>query len=178
MSASAISPRRVSGARRGPGLVSALFSALVLAILVATIFVSTRYESLLVRCAIDHRFALRIGIGSGAAILLELVLSLVVLRRHLSRQRRSEGRGRFIWLAIGGLVHALGTVAAAFLVARFARMQDLVAGFGVSLPKPQSALLSISSAAAVGGIAVATIAALSTWPMLAPNARRRIWLVV
>ncbi|HEY2734903.1 MAG TPA: ABC transporter permease [Polyangiales bacterium] len=175
---SALAPRRASGARRGPGLVSALFSALELSILVATIVVSSRYEALLVRCAIDHRFALRIGIASGTTIAIELVLGAIVLRRHMSRQRHSEGRGRFIWLAVGGLCHALGTIAAAFLVARFARMQDLVAGFGVSLPKPQGALLSLSSLAAISGSAIAAIAALSTWSMLTPSARRRIWLVV
>jgi lipoprotein-releasing system permease protein len=164
--------------RVGPGLISGLYAVLTLLVLAATLFVSNRYEPLLVRSTIDRGFALRVGLACGAAVLLELSLGVVLLIRHLRRPRRSEGRGRFLWLASGGLTHALGSLAAAGLVARFARMQDLVAGFGVSLPRPQAAMLTASSMLALSGSAVAACAALATWPMLAPPARRRIWFAI
>jgi hypothetical protein len=150
-------------------------SVLVLAL---TVVVATRYEALLVRFAIDRRFALQVGLAGAGVVLLELALSLGVLRWHARRPRRSQGRGRFLWMATGGLAHALGSVTAAGLIVRYMRMQDLVAGFGVSLPKTQAALLSAASAVIGGGMAIAAISALASWPLLTPRVRNGIWLAI
>jgi lipoprotein-releasing system permease protein len=173
-----VSDSRTARAQAKPGAISVVYCALTLIVLAATLVVSTRYEPLLVRSTIDRSFALRVGLGLSAAVLLELVLGVLLVLRHLKRPQRSEGRGRFLWLGTGGLAHAIGAMTAAGLVARYARMQDLVAGFGVSLPRLQTSMLTVSSFVALAGIAIATCAALSAWPMLTPTARRRIWFAI
>jgi lipoprotein-releasing system permease protein len=153
--------------RQTPGVVSGLYAGLSVLILGLTLFAATRYEALLVRFAIDRRFALQVGLAGASMLLVELVLSLGVLRRHARRPRRSQGRGRFLWMAAGGLAHALGSLATAGLLLRYMRTQDLVAGFGVSLPKTPAALLSAASLVVSAGMAIAAI-----------SVRRAIWLVV
>jgi len=164
--------------RHAPGIVSGVYAGFAVVVLGLTLLVATRYEALLVRFAIDRHFAMQVGLAGVAVVLLELGLGLRVLRKHARRPRRSEGRGRFLWMATGGLAHAIGSLTAAGLVARYMRTQDLVAGFGVSLPKTQAALLSAASIVIGGGVAIAAISALSSWPMLTPRVRRAIWLGV
>jgi lipoprotein-releasing system permease protein len=164
--------------RQAPGVLSGLYAGLALVVLGLTLFVANRYEALLVRFAIDRHFAQQLSAGAAALLVVELAMSLSVLRKHARRPRRSEGRGRFLWMAAGGMAHALGSLAAALLMARYMRTQDLVAGFGVSLPKPQASLLTLSSVVIGGGVAIAALSACATWPMLSARARRGIWLVV
>jgi lipoprotein-releasing system permease protein len=115
---------------------------------------------------------------AGAALLIELGLGAAVVARQLRRQRRSPGRGRLVWLGSGGMLHAVGSAAALGLVARYLRMQDVVAGFGVNLPKPQMALLGASTVVASTGLVLAIVSALAAWPLLSPRLRKHTWLVV
>ena len=164
--------------RHAPGAISGLYAVLAVLVLAIAMFVAARYEALLVRATIDRNFALQasaVGIGLW---LVQLVLSVSVFRKHVRRPRHSPGRGRFLWMASGGVAHALGSLAAAVLITRYMRTQDLVAGFGVSLPKTQAGLLTLSSVVVGGGMGIAALSALASWPMLAPRVRRASWLVV
>ena len=167
-----------SSRRNGPGLVSALYAVLAVLIGAATIFAAARHEALLVRFAIEPKAALLPSYAAAAGLLVELLLGAVVFSRQQKRQRHSPGRGRLIWLGIGGMLHALGSAAALGLIARYLRMQDVVAGFGVNLPKPQMALLVVSGVVASTGLFLASLSALAAWPLLSQRLRKRIWLVV
>ena len=88
-----MSDSRTARAHAKPGAISVLYCALTLIVLGATLFVSTRYEPLLVRSAIDRNFALRVGLGLGIAVLLELVLGVWLVLRHAATapaQRRTR----------------------------------------------------------------------------------------
>ena len=163
---------------RGPGLVSALYAVLAVLIGAGSIVAAARQEALLVRFAIEPRSAVLPGWIAGALLLVELALGAAVVTRQLRRQRRSPGRGRLLWLGGGGMLHALGSAAALGLLARYLRTQDIVAGFGINLPKPQMALLGVSTIVAGSGLVLALASALAAWPLLGLRLRKRIWLVV
>ena len=164
--------------RNGPGVISALYAVLALLIGIGSLVAAARHEALLVRFAIEPHAAAVPGWLAAAGLLLELALGVVVVQRQLRRQRHSPGRGRLLWLGIGGALHALGSAAALGLIARYLRMQDVVAGFGINLPKPQMALLSVSAAVGASGLTVALASALAAWPLLSTRLRKRLWLVV
>ena len=168
----------VSRSRNGPGLVSALYAVLALLLGAATLAAAARHEALLVRFAIEPKVALLPAWGAAAALLLELVLGGVVVARQLRRQRNSPGRGRLLWLGVGGMLHAVGSGAAMALIMRYLRMQDVVAGFGVNLPKPQMALLGVSLGVGITGLALASFCALAAWSLLTTQLRKHVWLVV
>lgn len=154
---------------------SAVLSWIVLGLM---IFYGVRYEATLVRSAIDRLFAMRtLGILLGP-LMLEAVLAGCVLIQHLRRQRNSLGRARFLWLGIGGLLHGLGAAVAIAMLALFSRHDDLVSGFGVSLPRTQFALLVLGLTCAALGRALTTVCSLAAWGLLNSRTRAHVWIVV
>ncbi len=160
------------------GVLSVGYALLAVVVGVTSAVVAADYESLLVHSVIDRRFALRAGVALAAAITLELVLGCVVLVTHARRQRHSPGRGRFMTLASGGVMHALGAIAAAGLVARYAKAPDLAAGFGLTLPPAAATVFAGSTIVGAVGLGTMLIAAFSTWQLLTPTARRRTWVLI
>ncbi len=160
------------------GVLSGFYAAFSLALVIASAWVAGQYESLLVRSFLDRGFGLRIGVATGTAILVELVLGGLVLRRHLRRARRSVGRGRYVALSGAGIGHALASIAAASLALRHARAQDLLSGFGLTLSASDTALVTACGVISASCGAVLLAAALSTWSLLSSTARARVWLVV
>ncbi|MET0389920.1 MAG: ABC transporter permease [Polyangiales bacterium] len=167
-----------SARRSEPGFVSALYAFLVTAISIATIVIAVRIEALLVRFAIEPSFATVPAWLALVAIVVELAGGFFVFSRHVGRPRHSEGRGRFLWLAGGGVLHALGSCAVTIVLARHLRMQDVVAGFGVNLPQPYMLLLWTLGTIVASGMLLAVGNALAAWPLLRPTLRKRIWVVV
>jgi lipoprotein-releasing system permease protein len=165
-----------TGTRVGP--LSASYALFALALGAASAWIAADYESLLVHAVIDHGFALRTGIALAVALTLELLLGAAVLRAQARRQRHTPGRGRFMALASGGMAHALGSSAAGALVLHYAKGADLAAGFGLTLPRAANSAFVVCAAAGAAGLCTMLLAALSTWQLLAPNARTRIWVVV
>jgi lipoprotein-releasing system permease protein len=164
--------------RNEPSLVSALYALMVVLIAGASVFVAVRFESLLVRVAIEPsyvRIPSAVGVG---ALAIELLLGAFVFTQHLRRPRHSEGRGRFIWLAFGGILHAVACAGLAVLLWRQLRLQDVVAGFGLNLAKPYAWLLTLAAASITAGSSLATINAIACWPLLALPTRTRLWFVV
>jgi lipoprotein-releasing system permease protein len=83
-----------------------------------------------------------------------------------------------MWLASGGIAHALGCAAAAVLLVRHLRVQDVVAGFGINLPQPYMLMLAGCTTVVVAGMGLSLTSVLASWPLLTPGLRKRIWLVV
>ncbi|HET8932979.1 MAG TPA: ABC transporter permease [Polyangiales bacterium] len=161
-----------------PGLLSAFYAVFLLLLGAASLVVSARHEALLVRTALEPATVLLpTWIGAGA-LLCELGLGIWMFVRQSRRQRRSPGRGRLTWLAIGGITHALGCTAVAALLTRYLRMQDVIAGFGVNLPRPQMLLLALSTTIAGAGLFIGVVSAAASWALIADGLRKRIWLVV
>jgi len=161
-----------------PFALSFSYAVLCWLVLGASVFAALRHEAVLVRSAIDPTFAQRTLAGVLALVLVHLVLGVVVLVKHARRPRRSLGRGRFLWLGIGGVVQALALALIAGLLATQVRKEDLVAGFGVSLAPPQAAMLAVANVLAVLGQLTTLITSISTWLLLQNDTRRRIWIVV
>jgi len=152
----------------------AVFSWLVLGL---TIFYGVRYEATLVRSAIDRLFALRtLGTLLGP-LMVEAMLSGFVLIQHLRRQRNGLGRARFVWLGAGGLLHGSGAALAVAMLALYSKHDDLVSGFGVSLPRTQLALMGLGLTCAVFGRVLTSICSIAAWSLLSPRTRARVWLV-
>jgi lipoprotein-releasing system permease protein len=141
-----------------------------------TIFYGVRYEATLVRSAIDRLFALRtLGILLGP-LMIEAVLSGAVLIQHLRRPRRSHGRARFVWLGFGGFLHALGAALAIAMLALFSKHDDLVSGFGVSLPRTQFVLMGVGILSSIAGRALTVVCSLAAWALLDSRAKARVWI--
>jgi len=164
--------------RDAPRLVSTLYAVLVVLVTGTTLGVAARLETLLMHFAIEPHIARLPGWFAAAGLALELGLGVLVFARHWRRPRRSLGRGRFLWCAAGGSLHAVATVAVGFLLARHLRLQDIVAGFGIQLSQPYMGLLVLGGAVMTLGMFLSTISALACWPLVPPPWRRRIWLVV
>jgi len=105
------SVRPGSSANTGLGL-SFAYAAFGWLVLGVTIFFAVRYEAVLVRSAIDRAFAQRSLASLIVPLTIELVLGLVVFRKHLQRQRNSIGRARFLWLGFRKCALAADVVAA------------------------------------------------------------------
>jgi len=164
--------------RVGPGLLSAFYAVLLLLLTAATLVASARHEALLVRSALEPAsLVLPTWIAAGSLVA-ELGLGVWLFLRQARRPRRSPGRGRLSWLAIGGMTHAVACVAVAALLTRYLRMQDVIAGFGVNLPRPQMMLLAASSTLAGAGLFIGVIMAIASWALISESLRKRIWLVV
>ena len=164
--------------RLGPGLLSAFYAVLLLLLAAATLVVSARHEALLVRSALEPgSIVLPTWIAAGSLVA-ELGLGVWLFFRQARRPRRSPGRGRLTWLAIGGVTHAIACAAVAALLTRYLRMQDVVAGFGVNLPRPQMMLLAASSTLAGAGLFIGLVSAIASWALISESLRKRIWLVV
>jgi lipoprotein-releasing system permease protein len=145
---------------------------------IATIVLGARFEPVLVRMALEPRLSTIATRACGAVIVLELGLGITVLLQQMRRPRRSHGRGRLTWLSIGGIAYALGSLGIAALIARYWRPQDLVSGFGLSLPPAQSTVLEGLSALTGAASLIASISALASWPLLRPNVRKYIWFAL
>jgi lipoprotein-releasing system permease protein len=164
--------------RFGSGLLSAFYAVLLLLLAAATLIFSARHEALLVRSALEPgSIVLPTWIAVGSLVA-ELGLGVWLFRGQLKRPRRSPGRGRLTWLAIGGITHALSCGAVAALLLRYVRMQDVIAGFGVNLPRPQMLLLAASSTLVGTGLVIGLISAVASWSLIEEGLRKRIWLVV
>jgi lipoprotein-releasing system permease protein len=173
-SAAAAHPERGKGQPFKLAYTYALFSWIVLGLM---IFYGVRYEATLVRSAIDRLFALRtLGVLLGP-LMVEAVLSGGVLIQHLRRQRHTLGRARFVWLGAGGLLHGFGAAVAVAMLALYSKHDDLVSGFGVSLPRTQALVLFIGVVAAAFGRVLTTVCSLAAWTLLSTRARARVWLV-
>lgn len=164
--------------RVGPGLLSAFYAVLLLLLGAATLVVSARHEALLVRSALEPGSVVAASWVATGSLVAELCLGVWLFLRQARRPRRSPGRGRLSWLAIGGIVHALSCAAVAALLTRYLRMQDVIAGFGVNLPRPQMMLLAASSTLAGAGLIIGLISAAASWSLISESLRKRIWLVV
>jgi hypothetical protein len=164
--------------RVGSGLLSAFYAVLLLLLTAATLVASARHEALLVRSALEPAsIVLPTWIAAGSLVA-ELGLGVWLFLHQARRPRRSPGRGRLSWLAIGGMTHAVACVAVAALLTRYLRMQDVIAGFGVNLPRPQMMLLAASSTLAGAGLFIGMISAIASWGLISESLRKRIWLVV
>lgn len=161
-----------------PFAASFVYAALAWVVLGAGIFLAMRYEALLVRTAIDRSFGYRQLAWIAGLLALELGMGLAVCVRHIRRPRHSLGRARLVWLGLGGSAHALGATLTLFLLSTQLRQEDLIAGFGVSLPRLQYTLLVLGLALAALGRSVALVCSLSAWLLLPNDTRRRIWIVV
>ncbi len=154
------------------------YAALSWVVLGVTIFYGARYEAVLVRSAIDRAFALQTAGILAGTFFVELALATFVMLQHMRRQRTSAGRARFVWLGLGGVLHSLGAALASTMLATGAKHDDLVSGFGVSLPRTQLTLMMIGLAVLVLGRALTTVTSLSSWTLLEPKTRTRIWIAV
>jgi lipoprotein-releasing system permease protein len=164
--------------RVGPGLLSAFYAVLLLLLGAATLVASARHEALLVRSALDPTSVLVPMWIAAGSLVVELGLGVWLFMRQARRVRRSPGRGRLTWLAIGGITHAVGCIATTLLLARYLRMQDVIAGFGVNLPRPQMMLLAASTTVAGAGLLIGLVSASASWSLIGEGLRKRIWLVV
>jgi lipoprotein-releasing system permease protein len=185
MNAPAETPRTVPPQRKEkqlptarPFAASFVYAALTWVVLGASIFLALRYEPILVRSAIDRSFGYRQLAWIAPLLALELGLGLAVFIRHVRRQRRSLGRARLLWLGLGGIAHALGATLILALLSTQVRQEDLIAGFGVSMPRVQYTLLVLALALAGLGHGIALVCSLSAWALLPNEARRRVWIVV
>jgi lipoprotein-releasing system permease protein len=177
-SAHAAADAAFAARRHGPGVLAALYALGMFLLLGVSVFIALRHESLLVRAAIDRRFGETAGAALAGALALELGFGLGLMFKQLRRARRSLGRGRLLWLAAGGVGHALGSIAAAGLLLRYLRLQDLLAGFGLALPRAQLFMLFGACAFAGALLFAAALSALCAWPLLSQRTRQTIWLVV
>jgi lipoprotein-releasing system permease protein len=157
---------------------SAFYAVLLLLLGAATLVVSARHEALLVRTALEPASIVVPTWIAAGSLLAELGLGIWLFLRQSSRPRRSPGRGRLTWLAIGGITHALSCAAVVALLTRYLRMQDIVAGFGVNLPRPQMMLLAASSTLAGTGLFIGLVSATASWSLISESLRKRIWLIV
>jgi lipoprotein-releasing system permease protein len=161
-----------------PFVWSFLYAALAWGVLGASIFLALRYEPILVRTAIDRGFGYRQLAWIAPLLAIEFGLGIGVFVRHLRRQRRSHGRMRLVWLGFAGALHALAASLITFLLTTQLRQEDLIAGFGVSMPRTQLSLLGIGVVVACVARLIALVASLATWALIPPHTRRRIWIVV
>ncbi|HTU59721.1 MAG TPA: hypothetical protein VMF89_14820, partial [Polyangiales bacterium] len=99
--------------RVGPGLLSAFYAVLLLLLAAATLVASARHEALLVRSALEPASLVLPSWIAAGSLVAELGLGLWLFLRQARRPRRSPGRGRLSWLAIGGMTHAVACMAVA-----------------------------------------------------------------
>lgn len=176
-----IAPQRpaASAGPTTPGYSSGLYAVLAVAASIASAVAAVRLEALITQFLFDRRLILNIGVAGAALITLELLLGAGLLVRQLRRPRRSTGRGRLLWLALGGIVHATGCSAVLALLVRFLRVQDVAAGFGLSsLAATQYTMFIVLVCVAAAGALTAIAMALLSWQLLAPTLRQRIWLAI
>jgi lipoprotein-releasing system permease protein len=164
-----------SSANSGFGL-SFLYAGFAWVVLGLTIFYATRYEAVLVRSAIDRAFAQRSLAIVLVPLAIELLLGPFVFAKHLRRQRHSVGRARFLWLGLGGTLHSLGALGAIAILATQTKHDELVSGYGVTLPRTQLLALGVALLLALLGRVLATVTSLAVWALLQPRTRQKIWI--
>jgi lipoprotein-releasing system permease protein len=162
-----------------PGIASAIYAVQSIVAAIATLVLALRYEALITQFMFDRKLMLGVGAGSALLVALELLLGAAVLVRQLRRPRRSHGRGRLTWLAIGGITHATGVSAIVALLVRHLRLQDVAAGFGLSgLGRSQWLLLLALACISTLGIVIALFTSLLSWQLLSMKVRKRIWWLI
>ncbi|HKP58913.1 MAG TPA: ABC transporter permease [Polyangiales bacterium] len=167
--------RQGASANLGFGL-SFAYAAFGWLVLGVTIFYAVRHEPVLVRSAIDRAFAQRSLAILLAPLLIELALGPLVFAKHLRRQRHSLGRARFLWLGLGGILHSLGALVAIGLLATQTKHDELISGYGVSLPRTQQIAVGVGLLVALLGRSFCIVTSLAAWALLQPRTRQRIWI--
>ncbi|MDH5674196.1 MAG: ABC transporter permease [Myxococcales bacterium] len=162
----------------GIGRISGTYAVLAPALLAAQAVAGAGHESLARRALNDPELAaLLIGTAVGSLSLLCL-LGIATTMQQLLRPRRSLGRGRLMLLGGAGVLHSLGAASAiaAFVHPSVAAM--LGDGVGLVVPTGREAWVTTSiGATSIGGV-LSLGAAIASFRLLAPTARRVIWLFV
>jgi lipoprotein-releasing system permease protein len=159
-------------------IASGVYAVLALLCLGAEIAIAVQHESLMLHALVDRGLALRLGIGLGAALLLLLIPGTAVVFVHSNRPRRATGRARLLLLGTGGVLHAIGGLGIASILAHPASSRLLKSGLGLTVPPELLRWLWAASAVNVAGAALLLASIIAAWLLLPQTGRQRIWLLV
>ena len=132
-------------------------------------------EPVALRMSVDPTFAIRVLVGGGAACTLVMGLGIAMLVLALLMQRGTPGRARLVMLAISGMLASLTPPAlVAIAVWLVASASDPMIVDEITELQWGIALLVFAGAT----ITLTLVSAVSTWFLVAPQLRKRAWVVI
>jgi lipoprotein-releasing system permease protein len=157
---------------------SGVYAVIALICVGVEIAVAAQFEGLLLQALVDRRLALQLGVGLASVLLVLLLPGTAVALLNTRRPRRANGRARLTLLGCAGVMHALGGIGIASILAHPASSRLLKSGLGLTVPPDLLRWLwAASTINLVGGVLLIG-SAIAAWLLLPQAIRKRVWLLV